>query len=149
MSVKRKNAQDYDPSSEVDPSLLTPSKRQRRNALSGDSIVDARHFFSGAPSAGAGPGPGWTPGARSGHANLQGPAAGYLVHWQSVQIFLHLDEDVERRSWDLLERTVQGTGDFAAGLQVGRSSGADDANIRAAYLIHLGRNDGHPQSVQL
>ena len=110
------------------PALLTPSKRARRNDLAGNSIVNAADFFSGAPGLGSGVS---TPSAAypgtahsSGGPATQGPEASYLVHWQSVQLFLPLDEDVERRAWYLLSRTVRATNDFAAGeLQVGGATG--------------------------
>lgn len=104
----------------------TPSKRQRRNALSGDSIVNAADFFSGtwaptqpsnlAPTAFAVPG---TPGTASRTGGHDAESA-YQMHFQSVQVFMPLDDDVEKRAWDILLRTVNGTGDFANGeLKVG------------------------------
>jgi hypothetical protein len=83
---------------DVDPAA-TASKRQRgARGLAGDTVVNSAEFFA-VPNA-APSGNGTRPGT-------PGPEAAFQVHFQSLQVFITLDDDVEKKAWELLKTTVR------------------------------------------
>lgn len=92
-SNKRQHHLSAPPPSGEDPTA-TPWKRRRgADARSGNEVVRLSEFLAVPPSP----------------AQL---SDAYLTHWQSLLVFLLLDEDTAGRAWLLLQRTV-GAQDFA------------------------------------